>query len=59
MARAQRSADDANTELLQVRVSKKADALLAARARAEALTVAGYLRRLIYRDVGLIGKKEA
>jgi hypothetical protein len=45
-----------NTELAQTRISETADALLEAKAQAEALTKAGYLRRLIYRDVGLLDK---
>lgn len=44
------------TELAQTRLSKRAHELLEEKAQAEALTVAGYLRRLIYRDVGLLDK---
>jgi hypothetical protein len=46
--------DDANTELVQVRISKEAHALLESKARAGALTVASHVRRVLYRDLGLI-----
>jgi len=43
-----------NTELVQCRISKEAHALLEAKAKGEALTLAAHVRRLLYRHLGLI-----
>lgn len=40
--------------LVQSKISKKAAKLLKDRAEAEARTAAGYIRRLIYLDLGLL-----
>jgi len=47
---------DDRSELVQVRVSKKARDLLHVKARGQVLTLAAYVRRLLYRDIGLIQK---
>jgi hypothetical protein len=45
------------SRLVQTRISATADDLIRARAEAQALTVAAYVRRVLYRDVGLIQKE--
>lgn len=43
-----------NTRLVQTHVSNDADVRLRERAAAEASTVAAYVRRVLYRDLGII-----
>jgi hypothetical protein len=45
--------------LLQVKVSRRAAALLRKRAKSAVRTQASYLRSVIYRDLGLIDKEAA
>lgn len=42
------------TELVQTRVNKKAHLLLDARADAAAISRSAYIRRLIYKELGLL-----
>ena len=48
-----------NDELVQTRISGKAKSVLVGRARGGGMSVATYVRILIYRDLGLITDKES
>ncbi len=43
-----------NSELVQTRINKKARDILEAQAKAEAITLASHIRRVLYRQAGLI-----
>lgn len=43
-----------NDELVQTRISKKANDLLTTRVHASALSRSAYIRRLIYKELGLL-----
>lgn len=47
---------DKESELIHTRVSSEAKALIASKAEEAALTESAYVRRLIYKSLGLIKK---
>lgn len=58
MVTAKKKARLALTALAQVRISPRAASLLRKRAKSALRTQAGYLRALIYRDLGLADVEE-